>query len=239
MKYTRYDYRRKKGDKTTVIVMFASIVLAALLLGTLFSSIFLKDKPTSTSSPVENTKNEGEAVQDAGAAEKNPSTKFIVIQSGYFGVKSNADVQKDKLKKVINPFTVEDDGKFRVLAGIYNEGEYEKVLEKIVQQGLDNAKTTYIVENSDQSVYQISEIMKGHLKILTTLTEATVTAVKTEEFKTWISSLSKIEESSEHSALLEEYKKYINSLPVEIGKDKAEENYIYIYGIIKKIGVKK
>jgi hypothetical protein len=237
MKYTRYDYRRKKEDKTTVIVMFVSIVLAAVLLGTALSSLFMKDSGSSI--PEEDSTSVTNSTPEPNTAEKNTTVNFIVIQGGYYGVKENADIQKEKLKMVVNPFIVEDTGKYRVLAGIYNEDEYEKIVKKIKEGGLDNAKTTYSIQAVDQSIYQITEIIKGHLKILTTLVDSTVTAVKTEDFKVWIGTLSETDESNEQYQLLEEYKKYVNSLPEEISKEKVEENYIYIYEIIKKIQAKK
>ena len=237
MKYTRYDYRRKKEDKTAAIVMFISIVLTAVLLGTTLSSLFIKGSGGAV--PKENKDSVSEKVQETNAVESNTSTSFIVIQGGYYGVKDNAEAQKEKLKVVVNPFMIEDNGKYRVLAGIFNISEYEKVVKKIEENGLDKAKITYDVEVNDQSVYQITEIIKGHLKILTTLIDSTVTAVKTEDFKTWIGTLSNTEEKNQHYQLLDEYKKYINSLPEEITKEKVEENYTYIYEVIKKIQSKK
>lgn len=45
--------------------------------------------------------------------------------------------------------------------------------------------------------------------------------------------------NSKNYALLEEYKEYINELPSKLQIDKLEENYIYIYNILNKIGNKK
>ncbi|WP_139905181.1 SPOR domain-containing protein [Clostridium thermarum] len=240
MKYTRYDYKRKKEDKTVVIVMLVSIVLAAVLLGTALSSIFIKDR--GTKAPIENKSEEAvtDTVQQHSEKESNNlPARFIIIQSGYYGVKENAQNQKDKVKTVLNPFTIEEEGKFRVLAGIFNENDYDKILKKMNDNGLDNTKITYEINTDEESSYLIAEIMKGHLKILTTLTESYVTAVKTEEFKTWLAPLSSANEKDENYTILQEYKKYLSSLPDEIVKEKAEENYTYIYEVIKKVGIKK
>ena len=237
MKYTRYDYRRKKEDKTGIVVMLISIVLAAVLIGTTLSSLFIKD--SGGSAPKDNKENVAEKVKETNATENSTAINFIVIQGGYYGVKENAEVQKGKLKAVVNPFIVEDNGKFRVLAGIFNVNEYEGVIKKIQESGLDYAKTTYEVDVNDQSLYQMTEIIKGHLKILTPLIDSKVTSVQTEDFKTWIGSLSKTDEKSQYYKLLEEYKNYINSLPEEITKDKVEGNYTYVYEIVKKIQAKK
>jgi hypothetical protein len=239
MKYTRYDYKRKKEDKTMVIVMFVSIVLAAVLLGTALSSLFIKD--TGTKAPVENNIEETitDTIQQPNKEGNILPVKFVIVQSGYYGVRENADKQKEKVKSVMNPFTIEEDGKFRVLAGIFNESEYEMVLKKMTDNGLDNAKITYEVNTEEESTYLITEIIKGHLKILTTLTESNVTAVKTGEFKTWLTPLSAENEKDKTYTTLQEYKSFLNALPDEIVKEKVEENYTYIYEVIKKIGIKK
>lgn len=98
----------------------------------------------------------------------------------------------------------------------------------MTEKSLANFKITYEVSTDEQSAYELTEIIKAHLQHLTMLTESTVPSVNTEIFKTWLSTLPKVEKSSKNYDLLEEYKKYVNSLPDKLGKEKAEENYIYI-----------
>lgn len=240
MKYTRYDYRRKREERVSIIVILASIILAAVLLGTALSSLFIKNQ-AGKSKPQQNSSNSGQTAQksDPGTAENAAPVRFLLVQGGVFQNKDYAATRKGKLKEVANPFSVEEDSGTRVFAGIFNEAEYDAVVKKVTEKGLPAAKVTYEINIEDQSCLEIAEIIKGHLKCLTPLTEQNAVAVGTENIKSWLPTLPKVDEKAKYYSLLEEYKTYINSLPAKIEKDKAEENYIYIYNILKKVGIKK
>lgn len=236
MKYTRYDYRRKKEDKMSFGVMLLSIVLVAILMGTLLSNMFLKG------SDMTKAQTGGNSTNTQQKSDKNSANiyAFILAQAGYYGVEDNAKAQKEKLKAVGIPFMVKEEGGFRVLAGIFFESEYASVKSKLDQQGITNSKVTYEIDITDKSASLIVEIMKGHLQILNALSQSNAASVKTEEYKNWLKKeTEKLVKSSKNYDLIEEYKAYINSLPEEIDESKVEEGYLYIYKIIMKIGTKK
>ncbi len=239
MKYTRYDYRRKKEEKISVAVIFISIILAAVLLGTALSSLFIKNqsgKPNSN----QNVKSPTPTPQANSGKDGTVPAKVLLIQSGFYKVKENAADCKAKLKDTVNPFQVDEaDGGIRVFAGIFNEGDSDNIIKTLSDKGMPPSKVTYEINIEDQSSLEISEIIKGHLKCLTKLLEQNVASVKTDEFKTWLSTLSKVDEKAKYYSVLEEYKKYIGAMPADISKDKAEENYVYIYNVVKKVGIKK
>ena len=236
MKYTRYDYRRKKEDKMSFVVIMLSIVLAAVLIGTLLSNMFLK---TGDKGKTENGGETG-GVQEKRVKNKDNIYEFILVQSGFYQKKDNADLQKEKLNTATIPFMVEEEGSFRIFAGIFNKSEYEKLKSKLDQQGLANSKVTYEVDTTDRTINILVEIMKGHLQILNALSQSNAASVKTEEYKEWLKKeTEKLDKNSKNYNLAEEYIAYINSLPAEVDSSKVEEGYLHIYNIILKIGSRK
>lgn len=236
MKYTRYDYRRKKNDKISFSVMLLSIVVAAMLIGTILSNMFLKDSTTGKSQGGGPSNNTQQRV-DGSSGEKYP---FILLQAGFYGMEDNAKSQKEGLKTVGIPFMVEEEGSYRVFAGIFFESDYESVKSKLDQQNIANSKITYEIDITEKSANLIVEIMKGHLQILNALSQSNAASVKTEEFKSWLKNeTEKLDKNSNNYNLIVEYKAYINSLPEEIDESKVEEGYLYMYKIILKIGSKK
>lgn len=236
MKYTRYDYRRKKEDKMSFGVMLLSIVLAAILIGTLLSNMFLKGgeklKPQSGG--------DSKGVQQKVDNNTGNSYNFVLAQAGYYGIEDNAKLQKEKLKTAGIPFMVKDEGGFRVFAGIFLESEYDDVKNKLTQLNIENSKVTYEVDIREKSTKLLVEIIKGHLQILNALSQNNAAAVKTEEFKDWLKKeTDKLEQGNKNYDLIEEYTAYINSLPEEIDNSKVEEGYLLIYKMILKIGSKK
>ncbi|MDP4087632.1 MAG: hypothetical protein Q8930_00020 [Bacillota bacterium] len=240
MKYTRYDFRRRKEEKISVAVIFISIILAAVLLGTALSSLFIKGQSGKADSGQKSGSGTKSSSQNGTDSEAGAvPLKFLIIQGGNFTNESYAMTLKESLKAIVNPFSVkEEDGKTRVLAGIFNEDEYEAALKKLTDKSLDNSKMTYEINIEDQSCLEIEEIIRAHLRCLTPLTEQNTISVKTDDIKKWLPTLPAVKENSKHFKELEAYKTYISSLPAEIGKDKVEENYIYIYNLLKKVGTK-
>lgn len=47
-----------------------------------------------------------------------------------YSAKEGAIEQNEKLKQIVNPFIVEEEGKFRILTGIYTEQDYDGIVKK-------------------------------------------------------------------------------------------------------------
>lgn len=235
MKYTRYDLKRKSKN-TELVILLIGILLTSVFLGTILSHLFITN---SGKVPITDSSKQSNSADNKNQVVNHSPEKFIIIQSGLYSVKKTAEEQNERLKQIINPFMVEEDGKFRVLAGIYTEQDYDEIMKKMTDKKLDNFKITYEVSADEQATYELTEIIKAHLQHLTNLTKPNVSSVKTESFKTWLLTLPNVEKNCKNYSLLEEYKKYINFLPAEEKREKAGENYVFIYNILKKIGTKK
>jgi hypothetical protein len=242
MKYTRYDLKKKKDNKTFILLIVLILVLA-FLFGTIIFKIFIgnysngKDLKSETSIK-KNSANE-KAGDSAAGKNNNDIFKFIVIQGGIYQNKENAETEKNLLNSYGTPFAVTEDNKTRILIGIYNEEEGEKNIKVLNDQKIDNSKMVFIVNKDDMCDAEIAEIVSANIQILNKLSEKNVKGVQTEDLKKWCISLKGVENQSKNIAVLNELKSYINKMPKEISKEKASENYIYLYGILKKIGSKK
>jgi hypothetical protein len=260
MKYTRYDYRKKRNDSFTLIIVLISVLVIAYLLGTGLSSLFIRrsnaaadvseqknpEKTTNvsqekasekTNEKVDNkAKQEGQANQLEKQSQVGGVIKFVCVQNGVFSKQKNADEFKNKLKEYTIPFIVNDGDKIYVMSTILHEEESEKFMNMLTESDIPNLKKVFEIDKSDVCNAEIAEIISGYIKILNKLGEKDVTAVHTEDFKKWMNSLQAVEEKSKNYNILEELKKYINGLPNELSKQKLEENYVKVYTILKKAG---
>ncbi len=237
MKYTRYDLKRDKSFKPFVI--FTCIILAAaFILGTVIfkvifkTSVNLSDNATNTISQnkIKNTSNKGNSAVDG------KYTKFIAVQGGVYKDKNNASEEKSLLTKYGLPFSIQDSDKTRVFLGIFQEDAGEKMMKSLTDQKVDNSKIIFTIKKDDLCNVEIAEIINANLEILNKLSEQDVKSIQTDELKKWCSSLkSEKMENSNNKLVLKELKEYVSKLPKEIEKDKAEENYVYMFKVLKKV----
>lgn len=228
MKYTRYNYKNKKND---VLILFATLLFIAvtsILLGTLLSNMFIKDS--------EGIKNN--AITPGVEANKNievSSVKFVALQCGYFEQKENAEELKNKIKNLVIPFSISDNNKIRIMAGIYDEKEAVNVIKTLKDNSIDSAKMVFEISKSDECNSEIIEIINAKIEVLTKLKEKDVKSIKIEDLKKWTSSLKDVDKNSKNYSLLNGLKKYINELPNELTKEKVEDIYINLYNILYKL----
>lgn len=234
MRYTIYNLKKK--GKNSFFFLLIVILVATIILST---SMFNLWGEKVSKFIMGNSEKQLNIIEEKNQNFSDLSARFLIMQMGAYNSKEGAIQQCDTLKSVINSFVIEDDSKFKIFTGIYDEGNFSEIEEKIVSNGIDAFKITYEITIDEESTYELIEIIKAHIQHLTNLTKSNVESIETEPFKNWIAMLPIVDENSKNYALLEEYKEYINELPSKLQIDKLEENYIYIYNILNKIGNKK
>jgi hypothetical protein len=239
MKYTRYDIKKKNKGNYGLLIVLISVLIASYLLGSGLSSLFIKNaKPTVSD---ENARKPDISIEQGSTKEstvvktENIIIKFVCIQNGIFESKENAELLKNKVKEILNPFSVKEESKTRVLAGIFIEGDAQKYIELLNSKGIDNSSIKFELNKNDKCDAEIVEIINGYIKILSELLDRNVKSIQTTGFKQYVSSLEKVEGTSKNYSILEELKKYVGALPEAITRDKTEENYIYLYNILRKV----
>ena len=218
MRYTRYEYKKSGRMKSLLsIVIIAGISISV---GLYASNLIFAGKE------VQNINKSDLKYSD----EKLPN--IIVLQCGYFSKEENAKELVSSLLKYCEPFIVEDDGKYRVIAGIYNEDEGTKKIQEFKSNNIEVTKINLNLQYNGLENKKIIELANGFLTIIDKLQDNTVKSIKTEEFKAWAN---KIIDDGNHddSEKLKALGDYMRKLPDEIDKSSSGKNIEEFYKLIK------
>lgn len=229
MKYTRYDLRRRKSENTVIILVLLSVLLVAFLLGTFISNLFIKNPTIANITPPSSS--------NAAAVKTTEikSSKFIVIQGGKFAKTENIEKEKKLFVDFGTPFTIQDQDGTRVLLGIYDESESLKVISDLKSKNIDNSKITFDLKLDSLGNQEIAAIVNAELDIIKELTDKNIKSYTTDDLKSWVNGLEKVDSKDANKAILEDYKTHINALPKDLNKDNTVNIEIYIYNLLKKL----
>lgn len=218
MRYTRYEY--KKFNKFKFLFTIFAITLILIGSGLYMSNIAFQEKQIDDSSKTSNQINYG-----------NQEEKFMVLQCGYYAKEENAKELLTSISKYCEPFIVEDQGKYRVLAGIYKEEDGVKKIQEFKANNIDIAKVSLNIQGDKLEAQKITEVVDGFLTISNKLQEKDVKSIKTSEFKGWADTV--INDGGTQSKKLEDLNNYIKALPEEIDKNSNNNNLQELYKLIK------
>lgn len=228
MRYTRYDIKRKqKGNKIYIVVVII-VLVCAMLIGTTISNLFLKNNNGST-----------EASESKAAFNQdkfNNSSSFIFLQCGNFTNKENAAGLINQLSKIGTPFEVEDEGKVKVMFGIYsNENDYKAAAKLLQDNKIDIHDVRYDINKGDLCDSQIIGIINANLQVINKTYDKDVKEVQTAALKDWAKKLDNLDGRYKNKKILDEMKQHIDKLPANFSKDNINENRIFLYSELKKM----
>lgn len=238
MKYTRYDLRRKNDNKTFVVVILLIFAFAFIFGTAIFKLLMRTPSDVNVNNNSSNTIQSKSNTNASDSISKDKVVKFMAVQGGVYQNKDNAEAERNLLNQYGTPFNVIEDNKTRVFLGIYTESQGEQIIKSLIEQKVDNSKMMFTINKEELCDAEIAEIINANLQILNKLAEKNVKAVQTDELKKWCSSLKKVDKNSKNVELLNNIKDHVSKMPKEVSKDKAEENYAYIYNILKKMNSK-
>lgn len=238
MKYTRYDLRRKNDNKTFVVVILLIFAFAFIFGTAIFKLLMRNPSDVNVNNNSSNTIQSKSNTNASDSISKDKVVKFMAVQGGVYQNKDNAEAERNLLNQYGTPFNVIEDNKTRVFLGIYTESQGEQIIKSLIEQKVDNSKMIFTINKEELCDAEIAEIINANLQILNKLAEKNVKAVQTDELKKWCSSLKKVDKNSKNVELLNNIKDHVSKMPKEVSKDKAEENYAYIYNILKKMNSK-
>lgn len=222
MRYTRYEYKRSSKIKFLCsIALIAGISIGG---GLYLSNAIFNGKEiqsNSSSSGYSTDVNYESNIQN-----------IVVLQCGYYSKEENAKELVNSISKYCQPFIVEEDGKFRVLAGIYKEDDGLKKIEEFKTNNIDVAKVSLNISNDNLENKKMLEIIDGFLTVRNKLQDNGVKSIKTAEFKEWADKILN-DDSSNKSQKLNDIGIYIKSLPDEIDKTNSDTNIQQLYKLIK------
>ena len=219
MRYTRYEY--KKQGKIKFVMSVFLVAMVSIGSGLYISKFIFSTKETSNITEVAEKKNE--TVQSQG---------IMALQCGYYSKKENADISLPTISSYCQPFVVEENGSYRVIAGLYDDESGLKKLDELKSKGIDVAKVSIEIPTDTIEGKKIFQIVEGFLQITGKFEESDVKSVKTAEFKTWADSIINDGKSSQ-SEKLKSVQSYVENLPDEINKSNSADSVQILYTLIK------
>ncbi|GAA0747577.1 hypothetical protein [Clostridium oceanicum] len=232
MKYTRYDFKKRNKGNFVFVLIIVLVLVLAFVLGTVIFKVFQnKDSVKITNSTNKNKNTKSCDVKYSS----NNNTRFILIQKGIYADKNNAMTTLNSIKSYPKSFPIEEGGKTRVCFGFYYEKDAEKLIKDLKEKKIENSSIKFDLSKKDLCDIEIVEILNAHIQIVDKLSENGVKSVKTDEFKKWVASLQQVKGKNKNLETLNKMKSYISKMPKELNKDKKNENYSYIYNILKAV----
>lgn len=218
MRYTRYEYRKSSKVKFLIIV----ITICSISIG---GGLYISKFVFSGKQIEDNSKYSTEINYE------KQDENFIALQCGYYSKEENAKELLNSISKYCEPFIVEDEGKYRVLAGVYKEQDGIKKIQEFKTNNIDVAKVNLNIQGDKLEIKKITEVIDGFLTITNKLQEKEVKSIKTAEFKTWVDTV--INDGGIQSKKIEDLNNYVKDLPEEIDKANNDENMKELYKLVK------
>ncbi len=256
MKYTRYNLKKKKSDGNYFITLTVGIVIISIIVGTLISNFFIKDKfqeindfyDSTEVKEVENDKStdsEGVVIKpidekdnstsevngEAGVAEIADGNIFYFLQCGAFKDKNNATYLSNELKGFGDCIIIEDENVFKVVLGIYKEEELNQIKLKLEAANIEYARSMISIDIKNNQNEDIVKVLNAHYEILKQLESNKVEEIKTDSIKSWIIEISNNENTDPN---LIEIVKFTENLPNPITKEYIIEYKTKLYEFISK-----
>lgn len=253
--------RNKRNNNSNFLIMSLAAILIAVVVGLFLGPIIFKgdgsgentevnakvdseDKNNKKENENKNDKNKGENTQGTledksnneseAKVENTKGKEIFMIQCGYYGKKENAQSTLKEIPSSYNKFIIEENKKFRVIAGIYLESEANKISDELTKKGIANVKIKFNYNSSDKNDLVSYEILTGFMKIINNLENKDVKSIKTTEFKEWTKKLFESKKIDKENNELKLLREYIEKLPNELDRKGAEKSLEFIYKILIK-----
>lgn len=240
MRYTRYNFKKNRNNNLIMFILklvgtvvgagVCGIVLAYIAFNVLSKNNAIPAS-TSNKSAIESTVDNIANTEQTNTSATNNKTIFYSVQCGYFSNQNNASQILNSLSGKYSAFIYEDQGKFRVLSGVYEANEVDNIINELKNNNIECAKITFSFNNEKEDEYQIASICDGYLRLLNTAFSDDVKSVNTEDFKGWTSKLDNISQG-EKVDLLNSLKDHIANVASDITRENVSSEMEYIYTIL-------
>ena len=256
MRYTRYNYKKKRNNNTgRFILSFLLMSGFVVIVGVVLANVIIYFLPINNAAPNNKTQqtindnasninvdseiNDETVSEEAQATQVNSTdesisninTAFAIIQCGYFSKNENATIVLNQINNQYGAFIYNDNDKFKVLAGVFNLSDADEIIGNLKASGVDSVKVAVNLDGGNKIQNQIAAICDGYIKILNTALGSDVKGVLTDDFKAWTSKLENIEDG-ENKEILDQLKNHVNELPKEVARDSVSQEMEFLYKIL-------
>lgn len=222
MRYTRYEY--KKSGRLKFLISAALIAGISITVGLYGSKLIFNGMENKENNTPNYSKQE--VVQSTGK-------KIIAVQCGYYANESNAQSALSLIPSDYIPFIVQEEDKYRLIAGIYDYDEGKSRLDDLTNKGVANTKIEFEIPEDTNENKSILEIVDGFLKITNKLNDSEIKSIKTADYKTWSKNIVS-ENQIGNGEILTNINNYIDNIPDEIDKQNSKDSIKATYELIKK-----
>ncbi|MDS0528009.1 hypothetical protein NNC19_20145 [Clostridium sp. SHJSY1] len=218
MRYTRYDYKKKKGENFFGWLLLIIIISLALGMGVykLLIGSSQIGKKENTTQEVVNSVNEEKA--------------FGIIQCGLFSNKNNAESTLKTIPDGYEKFIVEESGSFKLMAGIYPLTDSESKSQELTKGSISNFRMACKLDSAENKTE--AEIIDAYIKVINKLYEKDVKSIDTKEFKTWVKDV--LSKDTSNNEEIKQLANNVESLPDEYKKENSNESLVFLYNILIK-----
>lgn len=228
MRYTRYDYKKKNNGN--IFVWLIGTIFLSIVIGMIFFNLFLKEgnEEKQETNEVSNSN-----VQESNISSEAVTKSFGIVQCGVYKNKENADAQVAAITNEYTSFIIEEEGKFKVFAGIFNLDDADKKTEALNAASIGSFRIKCnIIEDTDANKAK-AEILDAYInKVISKLEDKSVKSINVNEFKTWVDGIyNNVKEKDE---ALEQIENNIKSLPEDYSRETSKESMNFLYGILIK-----
>ena len=223
MRYTRYDYKRKK--KSNFLGWLCLVILLSILIGVSVFKIFFGGGESTPEVP-------GKLSNEKVVNNTQEVKSYGIVQGGLYSSKDGAESLLTTLPSNYLGFVVEEDGKFKAMAGIFFEENLEVIMKELTDLSINNFRIKCDIKQDSKNNKLKGEIIDGYLKIINKLYEKDVKSYNTSEFKGWVNELIKNLEVNDDE--MKEIVENINLLPDEYKKENGKESLLFLYKILIK-----
>ncbi|MGG7176798.1 hypothetical protein ACQPU1_04330 [Clostridium paraputrificum] len=224
MRYTRYDYKKKKGGNFLIWLIFIIILAIGIGMG-LFKILFSSDI-----NPIDTSKKDPSSQSVPSTKEENKV--FGIIQCGLYSTKEAAETAISTMPVVFPAFVVEEEGKFKIMAGVYEGDILEKKMGELTSSSINNFRIKCDLPQNSMEKKAKVEVIDAYLKIINGLYEKDAESINTDELKVWVDELlNNVNEKDEEMSVLVEN---IKNLPAKYKKENVKESMIFMYNLLIK-----
>lgn len=222
MRYTRYDYKKKKGD--SFVLWLVLIIILSIIIGIGVYNMFFFN---------------GNKSDGTISNEKTISTEefkaFTAIQCGLYVNEQSAQELLKTIPEEYGAFIVQEEGKFKIIAGIFMYEEAEAKSNELASSNISNFRIKFDMPIKDNAIKTEGEIIQGYIMIINKLYEKDVKSINTQEFKVWAEEV--VGKTSNNNEELKSLLENIKNLPEEYSKEHSRDSVKFLYNILLKYKV--
>lgn len=226
MRYTRYDYNKKKNNNFFSSLVF--VVIFGVVIGIGLFKLLNGGVSTLLDWDNNNKSKSDTAEVNSESISQQQNSNYVAIQCGVFNNIDNANVTLASIPSSYDSFIVQDADKYKVIAGIYSDEVANEKSTELNNSSISNYCIKFALKEDNKQDVVVREIVNGYFEILNKVSDDSVKSINTNEFKAWVS---KVAENNDDEVVRNIVQK-TNELPEEFTKENKRDTLVYLFSVL-------